>query len=63
MSHEEKIEKMIAEYRFTVVALSFVILGIFCAFTYVMAVYVPDVMVMALDDYFSNNEFYLYEEN
>lgn len=62
MSHEEKIEKMIKEYRFTVVALSLVIVGIFVLFSYTLLVHVPDVMVMAIEDYFSTNEFYLYED-
>lgn len=61
MSNDDKIEKMIAEYRFTVVALSTVLIATMVVFAAVVLVYVPDVMVMAMDDYFSNTEFLITE--
>lgn len=57
MTTEEKILAMIQAYRFTVVALSSVIVITFVVFGYLLMVHVPQALYVTLDDYFAEKDF------
>jgi hypothetical protein len=51
MSNDEKIDKMIRSYRFTVVVLSVAIVSMFALSAYILLVQVPDHMYAVLEDF------------
>lgn len=61
MSNDEKIEKMIRSYRFTVLVLSAAIVVMFAVSGYILLIQVPETMYAVLEDYYANNEYILTE--
>lgn len=56
MNNNEDINAMIKSYQFTVLILGAVIIGMFLLMSLILLVYVPDVLVVALDEYYADAE-------
>jgi len=58
---QEDVRSMVRSFRFAVVVFALTIFLTFASFTFVMMVYMPSIMLAALETYYSDKEFVITE--